>query len=372
MTTENIKTLGPIEGSLLKELVQNHLEVFTLKDARNILEDESIKKRLPNLLHRLHQKGWVRRISKGVYILLPLSADSQTPYTQNEWVIASRLLSPSYVGFRTILQHYGWTEQLPHPIFVASPKRKKNLVIQGVSYQFVTLSEKKFFGVEEISIDGLSIKVSEREKTILDCLDHLEYAGGITEVSKALWNAREELDWEKLLSYGIRMGDSAILKRLGYLTELLRIADAFFLEEVEKHLKKGYSLLDPSAGHRNGKRISRWRLILNIPPDEILSWREYPMEISKLIRTRREEILQLCVKRGARNIRIFGSAVRGESGPGSDIDFLVDLEEGRSLFDLGGLLMELQDLLGRKVDLVTEAGLHWYIRDRILQEAIPL
>ena len=96
------------------------------------------------------------------------------------------------------------------------------------------------------------------------------------------------------------------------------------------------------------------------------------MGTKELLKKKREEILSIAANRGAYNVRIFGSVVRDDTGPGSDIDFLVDLEPDRSLFDLGGLLMDLQNLLGREVDVVTEKGLHWYIRDRVLAEAQPL
>jgi len=96
------------------------------------------------------------------------------------------------------------------------------------------------------------------------------------------------------------------------------------------------------------------------------------MGIKELLQDKREEILQLAARHGARNLRVFGSVARGEARPESDVDFLVELEPGRTLFDLGGLLMDLQDLLGRSVDVVTEKGLHWYIRDRVLKEAVPL
>lgn len=96
------------------------------------------------------------------------------------------------------------------------------------------------------------------------------------------------------------------------------------------------------------------------------------MGIKELLQDKREEILQLATRHGARNLRVFGSVARGEAKPESDVDFLVELEPGRTLFDLGGLLMDLQDLLGRSVDVVTEKGLHWYIRDRVLKEAVPL
>ena len=91
-----------------------------------------------------------------------------------------------------------------------------------------------------------------------------------------------------------------------------------------------------------------------------------------ILKEKREKILAIAKKHGAVNIRVFGSAGRGQETPESDIDFLVDLEPGRSLFDLGGLLMDLEDLLGRKVDVVTPQGLHWYIRERVLEEARPL
>ena len=96
------------------------------------------------------------------------------------------------------------------------------------------------------------------------------------------------------------------------------------------------------------------------------------MGIAEIIRDQKEQILALAARHGASNIRVFGSVANGTADQDSDIDFLVDLEKDRSLFDLGGLLMDLQKLLNRKVDIVTENGLHWYIKDRILSEAKPI
>jgi predicted nucleotidyltransferase len=96
------------------------------------------------------------------------------------------------------------------------------------------------------------------------------------------------------------------------------------------------------------------------------------MGIPEIVGGKREQILAIAAKHGASNVRIFGSVARGTADADSDIDFLVQLESGRSLFDLGGLLMDLQSLLSRKVDVVTEKGLHWYIRDKVLEEARPI
>jgi len=91
-----------------------------------------------------------------------------------------------------------------------------------------------------------------------------------------------------------------------------------------------------------------------------------------LLKDKRADILRLAAQYGARNVRIFGSVARGDAGPDSDVDVLVEMEPGRSLLDLGGLLMDLQNLLGREVDVVTEKGLRDRIRERVLREAIPL
>jgi len=96
------------------------------------------------------------------------------------------------------------------------------------------------------------------------------------------------------------------------------------------------------------------------------------MRIDELLRQKRDEIFKIASRHGAKNIRVFGSAARGEAGSDSDIDFLIDLESDRSLFDLGELLLELQELLGRKVDVVTEDSIYWLLRRRILKEAVPL
>lgn len=96
------------------------------------------------------------------------------------------------------------------------------------------------------------------------------------------------------------------------------------------------------------------------------------MRRDQLLRDNREEILRIASAHGARDVRVFGSFARGENDRDSDVDFLVEMEAGRSLLDLGGLQMELGELLGCKVDVVTESGLYWLLRRRILKEAQPL
>ena len=96
------------------------------------------------------------------------------------------------------------------------------------------------------------------------------------------------------------------------------------------------------------------------------------MTAKDLLREKREEILRVAAQHGAHNVRVFGSAARGEGREDSDIDLLVEFDPGRSLLDHAALLLDLEELLGRKVDVVTDNGLYWLLRRRILSEALAL
>ena len=96
------------------------------------------------------------------------------------------------------------------------------------------------------------------------------------------------------------------------------------------------------------------------------------MALEELLKEKREAILCICAKHGARNVRVFGSVARGEAGESSHIDLIVEFEPERSLLDHAALMLDLEELLGRKVDIVTENGVYWLLRRRILKEARPL
>ena len=96
------------------------------------------------------------------------------------------------------------------------------------------------------------------------------------------------------------------------------------------------------------------------------------MGIEEDLKSNREEILKIATRHGVRQVYIFGSVARGDAGPDSDIDFLVEVGSAHSPWFPAGLIVELEDLLERKVEVITRESLHWYIRDRVLKEAVPL
>ena len=96
------------------------------------------------------------------------------------------------------------------------------------------------------------------------------------------------------------------------------------------------------------------------------------MNLRELVQGKRDEILRIARAHGARNVRVFGSAARGEAAQTSDVDFLVEFEPGTSLLQHGAMIAELEELLGRKVDVAPERALRERVRDRVLREAVPL
>jgi predicted nucleotidyltransferase len=126
--------------------------------------------------------------------------------------------------------------------------------------------------------------------------------------------------------------------------------------------------------------LSPGRVVFPQFPEKALDWWSNPekppgglgMTLEELLKAKREEILRVCARYGAYNVRVFGSVARGEATEESDIDLIVDFEPGRSLLDHAGLWLELQELLGVRVDVVSSRGIKARIRERVLQEAVPL
>ena len=270
---DNVRTLGKAGSDLLTGITRQGKRIFTYADGVKVYG--SSDRRLRELLSTLVKRGWLQRLEKGKYLILPFEAGREGEWTEHEFIIASYLVEPYYIGFRSALNYYGYTEQVSRTVYVVSTRRKLNptLGISGVTYQFVYMNQRKFFGATQIDLNGYSVNISDREKTIVDCLDRLDYAGGITEAAKAISYGRKELDFVKMAEYAVKAGNSAVSKRLGYLLERLEIKADAAVDKVLNNIGNSYALLDTLAS-RKGRYLKRWKVIVNISDKEISQWNE--------------------------------------------------------------------------------------------------
>ncbi|MCX9082926.1 MAG: type IV toxin-antitoxin system AbiEi family antitoxin domain-containing protein [Candidatus Methanoperedens sp.] len=271
MITQNIK-LGTNELKLLFTLEEENKSIFSITDAKRILKTSTPS--VWNVIYRLKKKGRIEEIEKGKYLLIPARAGYGGSWSEVPYLLVPNIISTYYIGFWTALNYWGMTEQVPNVVFVATTRRKKDVEFGDTRYEFVTLMKKRFFGyVEENTASG-TFNISSREKTIIDCILYPKYCGGLDEVIKGIWKAKDELDFIKLLEYSKRMDVSVVTRRIGYALELLGLAEEIS-SQIASTRSKGYMWLDPVGPKKVIEYSKKYGLIINRKKDELTGWMEY-------------------------------------------------------------------------------------------------
>jgi predicted transcriptional regulator of viral defense system len=258
------KGLSTRESRALSRLASENRQVITISDIADIIDIP--RKSAKDMAYALKEKGWLERIAHGKYLILPLAAGENAVYTEHEFVIASALVEPMYIGYWSALNHHGMTEQLSRTVYVVTTARAEEREIHGVTYRPVTVTEQKFFGYHPTVVGSNQVNVSSIEKTLVDCADHPEFCGGIAELATGMENAVDtRCSWERVVEYLRRVGNGAATKRLVYLADQLDIDLPEYRDLVE-NFTTGYPLLDPTRD-ATGTRDSQYQLRLNISPD---------------------------------------------------------------------------------------------------------
>jgi len=255
------KGLSARESRVLSDLAFRGRTFFTPADLEGYDVDAG------RFLRRLVAKGWVAWVKRNLYMVAPLHAgpEGSRAYTVHSLVLASHLVSPSYIGFWSALNYHGMTDATPPSVFVATTASRSRRTVFDVPVVFVTLRPWKMFGTTTARIEGEDVPLSDPEKTVVDSLDHPEHAGGIPLVAAAVREAWDSLDGPRVLRYARRVRNSTVLKRLGYLLETSgRGSDAARLRG--RPLGEGYAKLDPKLPAR-GPISERWKLRINVPPE---------------------------------------------------------------------------------------------------------
>jgi predicted transcriptional regulator of viral defense system len=263
ITEEYRKGIGKKESHLLSELARQNKPIFTAKDAKSILKEDPYP-----TLHQLKKKKWILAIKGGLYAIVPLDIGvmGSENFIVHEFVVASYLVKPYYIGLWSALNYHGLSDQIPSVVFVCTAKAKKPLSMMNSKFVFVQLTKIKFAGIEKVKIEGREINISNKNKTIVDCLDHPEHAGGIDEVARAIYFNHEELDFLKIREYALKIKNITVFKRLGYILEKSGLLEKYAAIFKDISLTKGYPVLD-KLGPKRGKYSEKWKLLANVNID---------------------------------------------------------------------------------------------------------
>ncbi len=261
-----ITELGPKEAEFLSRMAAFERGVFTSAKAAEFWGSSDYTKAV---LHALVEKGWILRLRRGTYLVVPLEAGPDRRWSEQATVIAPHLVRPSAVAYWSALHYWHLTEQVPRVTFVQTPKRlsRREVEVLGMRFRLVTVKERKFFGFVIPTSGNRPTIVTDREKTLIDAADRPDLSGGVVQLGEALRQDPGRVDWKRLDAYLDRFGSGAVYKRLGYLVEALGIPIPEFearLARWRSHLTAGISPLEPGGGGA-GRTVTRWRIRVNIP-----------------------------------------------------------------------------------------------------------
>jgi predicted transcriptional regulator of viral defense system len=239
------------------------------------------QKALPNskagtireLLSDMTRRGLLMRLKEGIYHIIPYEANAET-FMPDWHLIAEHIVNDAqhYIGYYSALQIHNLITQpsLKEQIVVSKQLRPSEIIIKDVPFQFIYHNEKHFFGVKKMWIDNFhKVLCSDLEKTFIDCLFKPDYAGGIVEIARAIYISKDKIKYNTLLDYAKRFGSQAVLKRLGFLLELLEI-QTNIIDELQKLKTASYIALDTELP-KTGKYNKRWSILQNLETETIKS-----------------------------------------------------------------------------------------------------
>ena len=232
----------------------------------------SSRKAADHVIQSLRRKGWLERASWGNYLLIPPEQGPDALGESNLLALASRVVEPYYIGYATAAAHYGLTTQHRNVICLVTPAHVRDRRIGDGLVKIVNPVPHKFFGFATVDVLGYQVILSDREKTVIDCIDRSELAGGVGETAYILATASPRLDWEKTASYLERMASTALVRRFGWLVDHVG-ADVPAAER--EHLlwlaaRHTNAFLGPRREVKGAVGYNRtWRLFVNVTREDL-------------------------------------------------------------------------------------------------------
>ncbi len=221
--------------------------------------------------HGLVKKGWLQRVGRGRYLLNPARHGPDAVPDTDPFRLGSRIVSPYYFGYATAAELLGLLPQASRTYYIVTPKRNEVGWAHAARFRRVTVAPKRFFGFTRIERRGERIVVSDRERTVLDCLSRPQFAGGLGGGVQVIESAGRRLHWARLERYLRRLGSRSLSLRLGYLLENYGTTarpPAGWLDRWRARGDEPYFPLGaPAEFGRRGPHDARWHLIRNVPEE---------------------------------------------------------------------------------------------------------
>ena len=266
------KYISTQSGALLSYLNGQGITCFDYSSAQKALPNSKASA-IRELLSDMTKRGLLMRLKEGVYHVIPYEQNAEI-FMPDWHLIAEHLVNDAkhYIGYYSALQIHNLITQpsLKEQIVVSKQLRPAEIKIKDVPFQFIYHNEKHFFGAKKIWIDNFNkVMCSDLEKTIIDCLFKPDYAGGIVEIARAIYISKEKIKYNTLLEYAKKFDSQAVIKRLGFLLEILEI-NTNIIDELQKLKTTSNVVLDTELP-KTGKRISRWSIQQNLETETIKS-----------------------------------------------------------------------------------------------------
>ena len=269
--SNKLKTIGPQAAHLITTLHEQNKPIFRLKEVQKILRVDEVSSR--SFVRKLVNRGVVTRLKPGLFILVPFELGKKADYIGNPFVVAREIMSGKdyFLSHATAMEIHGGITQPQLIVYVTTLKSRRSITTMGIEFRFIHNQKKYFFGIDDHwATKQEKVKVSDLERTIIDGLKQPEYCGGLTEVAKGLWMRHQDINVNRLISYAIKINVGAVIRRLGFLLELYKIGTSEDWEVLSSHLTETYVRLD-SFLPSEGKFLRKWRLQLNVSPEELIS-----------------------------------------------------------------------------------------------------
>lgn len=266
------KTLSSQSAEVISHFVALNQPGFTMQEVSALLLKSS-KDAIKKLMRDMVKRGLLLRLKDGVYWIIPYEQEAYN-YFPN-WHLAAKYLvndAAHYIGYYSALEIHSLITQpaLREQIVVNKQIKPSFLTIKGHKFQFIYHNKDHFFGIKNTWVDSFNkVPCSDLEKTFIDCLYKPNYAGGISEIAKALYKSKETIDYERLLDYCKKFKAQSVIKRLGFLLEILDMNNPI-TEALQQLRTTSVILLEPSY-ERKGKLISNWSIQQNLETTDITS-----------------------------------------------------------------------------------------------------